>query len=120
MKTKNNTQEYLIHTLRERLRQCAVGHALTLSRSVSRLTSCDAVPCLEYREVQAEYGVIDRLLYAQQCRAALERCLGGGRARLRYHWQDGRVTETSFRRTAPGRVKVSGLVLDGGSPARAA
>ena len=36
MKTKNNTQEYLIHTLRERLRQCAVGHALTLSRSVSR------------------------------------------------------------------------------------
>ena len=82
MKTKNNTQEYLIHTLRERLRQCAVGHALTLSRSVSRLTSCDAVPCLEYREeVQAEYGVIDRLLYAQQCRAALERCLGGGRAR---------------------------------------
>lgn len=121
MKTKNNTQEYLIHTLRERLRQCAVGHALTLSRSVSRLTSCDAVPCLEYREeVRAEYGVIDRLLYAQQCRAALERCLGSGRARLRYRWQDGRVTETSFRRTAPGRVKVSGLVLDGGSPARAA
>ena len=64
--------------------------------------------------------MIDRLLYVQQCRAALERCLGSGRARLRYRWQDGRVTETSFRRTAPGRVKVSGLVLDGGSPARAA
>ena len=110
MKTKNNTQEYLIHTLRERLRQCAVGHALTLSRSVSRLTSCDAVPCLEYREeVQAEYGVIDRLLYAQQCRAALERCLENKSATLHYRWQDGTVKTVSFQRLSLSRVSIQEL-----------
>ena len=113
MKNKNNAQEYPIHVLRERLRQCAVDHALTLSRSVSRLTSCDALPCLEYREeVAAEYEVIDRLLYAQQCRSSLERCIGSGSALLRYRWRDGRTTETRFRRTAPGKIKVSGLLAE--------
>ena len=115
---KNNAQEYLVQVLREQLRQRAAGQALALSRSVSRLTSSDAQPCLEYRdEVAAEYGVIDRRLYTQQCRAALERCIGKGRSRLRYRWRDGRVTETSFRRTAPGRIKVFGLVREGEAPA---
>ena len=118
---KNNTQEYPIHILRERLRQCALSCTQTLSRSVGRLTSCDALPCLEYREeVAAEYEVVDHLLYTQQCRAALERCIANGRARLSYRWKDGQVTETSFRRTAPGRIKAFGLVLSGGSAARAA
>lgn len=118
MKNKNNAQEYLIHVLRELLRQCAASYALTLSRSVSRLTSCDVQPCLEYREeVEGEYGVIDQLLYIQQCRAALERCIASGRSRLRYRWRDGQVTETSFRRTAPGRVKASGLLAAGKAPA---
>lgn len=112
MKNKDNSQEFLIHVLRERLRQCSVQNALALSRSVSRLTSCDAQPCLEYREeVRAEYAVVDRLLYDQQCRAALERCVGRGRSSLRYRWSDGRVTVTSFRRSAPGRIRVSGLLL---------
>lgn len=121
MKKNNNAQEYPIHVLRERLRQCAAGHALTLSRSVSRLTSCDVLPCPEYREeVAEEYEVIDRLLYVQQCRAALERCIANGRARLSYRWKDGQVTETSFRRVTPGRVKVFGLALKGRDTVQAA
>ena len=114
MKNKNNTQEYPIQVLREQLRQRGAGQVQTLSRSVSRLTSCDAQPCLEYREeVTAEYGTIDQLLYIQQCRAALERCIGRGHARLRYRWRNGRVTETTFRRTAPGRIKAFGLIREG-------
>lgn len=110
MKRKNNAPEYPIQVLRELLRQRARQHSLSLSRSVSRLTSCDAQPCPEYpEEVAAEYGMVDQLLYAQQCRAALERCLIQGRSRLRYRWRDGRETQTSFRRTAPGRISVSGL-----------
>lgn len=111
MTSKKNTQEYPVQVLREKLRQRSARQAALLSRSVGRLTSCDIQPCLEYRqEVAAEYTVIDRLLYVQQCRNSLERCIGGGSARLRYHWRDGRTTVTWFRRTAPGKVKVSGLL----------
>ena len=82
-----------------------------LARSVGRLTSCDVQPCLEYRdEIASEHAVIDRLLYVQECRNSLERCIGSGAARLRYRWRDGRVTETRFRRVSPGRVRVSGLL----------
>ena len=110
MKNQTTAQEYPLHVLREQLRQRAAGCALTLSRSVCRLTSCDVQPCMEYREeVAAEYEVIDQLLYVQQCRAALERCIGHGRSCLRYRWRSGEVTNSSFRRTAPGRVKVRGL-----------
>ena len=117
MNNKKSAQEYPVHILREQLRQRAADDALFLSRSVSRLTSCDAQPCLEYRdEVTAEYGIIDRLLYTQQCRACLERCIGQGCSRLRYRWRDGRVTETSFRRVAPGRVKVFGLLRETARP----
>ena len=119
----NNVQEYPIQVLRERLRQRAQTHVSALSRSVSRLTSCDSQPCLEYREeVAAEYGTIDQLLYIQQCRAALERCIAGSRSRLRYRWQDGRTTQTTFRRTSPGRIKVLGLepVKQEGKQAKAA
>lgn len=111
MASKKNTQEYPIQILRENLRQRSSRQAALLSRSVGRLTSCDVQPCLEYcQEVAAEYAVIDRLLYAQQCRSSLERCIGSGSARLRYRWRDGRVTETRFRRVSPGRVRVSGLL----------
>lgn len=107
---QKNTQEYPVRVLRENLRQRSTRQAALLSRSVGRLTSYDAQPCLEYRqEVAAEYEVIDCLLYTQQCRSALEACIGSGFARLRYRWRDGRVTETRFRRVAPGRVRVSGL-----------
>ena len=113
MASKKNTQEYPIQVLREKLRQRYTQQAALLSRSVGRLTSCDVQPCLEYRqEVASEYEVIDRLLYAQQCRSSLERCIGSGSARLRYRWRDGRVTETRFRRTAPGRIKVFGLLAE--------
>ena len=113
MASRKNTQEYLIQVLREKLRQRSNRQAALLSRSVARLTSCDVQPCLEYRqEVAAEYAVIDRLLYIQQCRSSLERCIASGSARLRYRWRDGQTTETLFRRTAPGRVKVSGLLAE--------
>ena len=113
MASKNNTQEYPIQVLREKLRQRSNRQAALLSRSVGRLTSCDVQPCLEYRqEVAAEYAVIDRLLYVQQCRSSLERCIATGSARLRYHWRGGQTTETRFRRTAPGRIKVSGLLAE--------
>lgn len=114
MASRKNTQEYPIHVLREALRRQSTQQASLLSRSVGRLTSCDARPCLEYREeVATEYAVIDRLLYIQQCRSSLERCIGSGAARLRYRWRDGRVTDTCFRRTSPGRIRVSGLLAAG-------
>ena len=89
MKRKNNSPEYPIQVLREQLRSRAQQQSLLLSRSVSRLTSWDAQPCPEYgEEVEAEYETIDRLLY---------------------RWRDGRVSQTDFRRSAPGRVTARGL-----------
>lgn len=111
MTSKKSAQEYPIHVIREQLRLRSTQEASLLSRSVGRLTSCDAQPCLEYRqEVASEYAVIDRLLYTQQCRSCLERCIGSGASRLRYRWQDGRVTETQFRRVGRARVRVTGLL----------
>ncbi len=111
MASGKKTQEYLIQVIREQLRHSSTEQAALLSRSVGRMTSYDAEPCTEYRaEVDSEYAVIDRLLYLQHCRSALERCIGSGSARLRYRWRDGRVTETRFRKTSPGRVAVSGLL----------
>lgn len=118
MTTKLNVKEYPIQIIREHLRQCSTQQASRLARSVGRLTSYDAQPCLEYRrEVESEYAVIDRLLYLQQCRSSLEKCIASGCARLRYRWQDGRVTQTCFRRTSPGRIKVSGLLAETRLPA---
>ena len=113
MASRKNSQEYLIQVIRERLRQCSTRQAAVLSRSVGRLTSYDTQPCTEYKEeVASEYAVIDRLLYIQQCRCALERCIGSGASRLRYRWRDGRITDTRFRKTSEGRVKVSGLLAE--------
>lgn len=114
MATKTNTKEYPIHVIREDLRQSSARQAALLSRSVGRLTSYDAQPCTEYgQEVKAQYAVIDELLYIQQCRNSLERCIASGSSRLRYRWRDGRVTDTRFRRTSPARVRVSGLLAAG-------
>jgi hypothetical protein len=112
---KNNKTEYFpIHILREDLRQQASSQAVRLSRWVGRLTSCDSLPCLEYgQEVQAEYTLAQRLFYLQHCRNALERCIAGGSSMLRYRWLDGTVTKTSFKRVGPGRVRVTGLLLEG-------
>ncbi|MCH5174207.1 MAG: hypothetical protein J1D85_08405, partial [Bacteroidales bacterium] len=81
------------------------------SRSVGRLTSCDVLPCLEYRsEIASEHAIIDRLIYVQECRNSLERCISSGAARLCYRWRNGEVTETRFRRTGPGRIRIIGLL----------
>ena len=111
MASKQNTNEYPIHIIRENLRQSAARQAALLSRSVDRLTSYDALPCTEYRqEVANQHAVAERLLYLQHCRSALEQCIASGASRLRYRWQDGHVTDTRFRKTGPGRVRVSGLL----------
>lgn len=115
---KKNIHEYPTQIIRERLRERSTRQAALLSRSVGRLTSCDAQPCLEYRqEVVSEYAVIDRLLYLQQCRSSLERCIASGAICLRYRWRDGHVTCTRFRRTAPGRISVRGLLAEADLPA---
>lgn len=109
---RNNKSEYFaMDGLREELRQQAVSLAEKLSRSVGRLTSCDRLPCLEYgEEVTYEYKLAEQLFYVQQCRNALERCIGCGGAKLRYRWAGGSVTQTTFRTVGPARVKVTGLV----------
>ena len=113
MASKQNTNEYPIKIIRENLRQNASQQASLLSRSVERLTSYDALPCTEYRqEVAGQHVIAERLLYLQHCRSALEQCIASGASRLRYRWQDGRVTDTRFRKTGPGRVRVSGLLAD--------
>jgi len=96
-------------TAREELRRRAVNQVTNLSRSIARLTSCDD-PCIEYAdEVLYEKAVIDDLLYYQQCRAALERCLENKSATLHYRWQDGSVKTVSFQRQSLGRVRIQGL-----------
>lgn len=111
MNTKNTP--YIIlpaEAAREELRRRAVNQTEKLSRSVARLTSCDA-PCVEYAdEVHQERAVIDDLLYYQQCRTALERCLENKSSTLRYKRQDGTMRTVSFRRMSLGRVKIQGLV----------
>lgn len=110
MAAKKNVNDYSIHVIRENLRLASLQQAALLERSVGRLTSYDAQPCTEYgQEITAQYDVIDELLYLQQCRNALERCIATGTVRLRYHWRDGRVTDTRFRKVSPGRIRVSGL-----------
>lgn len=54
---QNKKSEYFpISTLRETFRQSAEEKATRLRRSVSRLTSCDMQPCLEYgEEVKTAY-----------------------------------------------------------------
>ena len=54
-------------------------------------------------------AVVDQLLYVQNCRSALERCIAGRDARLRYRWRDGRVTVTRFRKVRQGCVQAYGL-----------
>ena len=107
----NNPQYFPILSLRETLRLQASGLSGQLSRSVGRLTSCEALPCLEYgEEVQFEHTLAEKLFYIQHCRNALERCIAGNGATLRYHWSDGAVTRTTFRKIGPNRVKVTGLL----------
>lgn len=110
MKT-NKTEYFPIPALREDLRQRSGALAARLSRSVGRLTSCDEQPCLEYgEEIQTEYALARHLFYTQQCRDALEHCIDGKTATVRYHWPDGAITRTTFCKIGPNRVKVTGLM----------
>lgn len=110
MKTNKKNEYFPISVLRENLRQQAEGIAEKLRRSVSRLTSCDPLPCTEYaEEVGYEHDLAEKLFYLQHCRNALEHCISVGATLQRYRWRDGSVTVTRFRIVGPGRVRVSGL-----------
>ena len=107
---KRNHEAYPIPVLRENLRREASLLSGKLSRSVARLTSADALPCEEYgAEVETQRSFCERLMYLQHCRNALERCIAGKTAHLRWHWQDGTVSETRFRKCGVNRVEVRGL-----------
>ena len=107
---KTNTTAYPIPVLRENLRCEAGSLSERLNRSVNRLTSADALPCTEYgEEVLHQRSLCERLMYLQHCRNALERCIAGKTAHLRYRWQDGTVSETRFRKCGVNRVEVRGM-----------
>lgn len=109
---KNNipAQYFPIPELREQLRLQAVEKTGRLSRSVARLTSCDALPCLEYgEEVKQEFSLAEATLYLQHCRSTLEQCIGRNAAALRYRWSDGSTSVTRFKKVGPNRVRVTGL-----------
>ena len=109
--TKNKNQYFPAAELRERLRTEAMTLAEKLARSVGRVTSWEALPCLEYgEEVQKEYALAQRLFYLQQCRDAVEHCIDGKNAVVRYRWPDGTTTRTSFRLVSPNRIRVTGLL----------
>ena len=110
MSTENTPHIMLpVEGAREGLRRRAVSQTEKLSRSVARLTSCDA-PCVEYAdEVLHEKAVIDDLLFYQHCRATLERCLANESSTLRYREQDGSVKTVSFQRQSLGKVRIQGL-----------
>ena len=62
-------------------------HRLNRNKSTGKYLRCyqakDVQLWPKYRqEVAAEYAVIDRLLYSQQCRSSLGRCIASGSARL--------------------------------------
>jgi hypothetical protein len=107
----NKTQHFPAAVLREQLRTQALELAEKLARSVGRVTSWENLPCLEYgEEVQKEYALAQRMFYLQQCRDAVEHCIDGKNAVVRYRWPDGTVSRTSFRLAGPNRIRVTGLL----------
>ena len=105
---KKKTTEYPVSVLREQLRLQAVDMATRLNRSVGRLTSCDALPCTEYgEEVQKEQSLAQELFYIQHCRNALEQCIAGTSATLRYRRKDGTVAKITYRKVGPARIRVT-------------
>ncbi len=107
---KNQKSEYPVMALREDLRQRANEKTARISRSVARLTSCELLPCPEYdEEVHFQFTLAEELMYLQNCRSALEKCIDAGAAVLRYRRADGTVTVTRFRMIGPARVRVWGL-----------
>ena len=120
MNNKMNKQplEFPIPELREALRKQAMTLDNQLSRSISRRTTCDDVPCVEYdAEVRAQYELAERLLCIQRCRYALELCMDRGGAVLRFRWADGSVMMTRFKKVGVNRVKVTGLPVMAEEPA---
>jgi len=98
MKKLQNAQGSII-ALRAQLQQRSAETAEQLRRSVSRATSVDHFPCLEYgQEVELQHRLAEELLFLQHCRSALERSIPAGTSRLVWRWRSGERTEVRFRR----------------------
>ena len=109
-KNNQNIRFFPATKLREHLREQALAAATRIARSVGRLTSCDELPCEEYdEEVAYQQELVRQMLYFQNCRTAVEKCIAGGSATVRYRWSDGTVTVTKFRKADLGRIRVIGL-----------
>ena len=107
----NKIEYFPAALLREQLRTRSLELAQKLARSVGRVTSWEAQACLEYgEELRKEYDLAQQMFYLQQCREALEHCIDGKNATVRYRWPDGTSTRTAFRRIGPSRIKVTGLL----------
>ena len=108
VKSKFCRYTYNAMKLREQLRVRAVEIERELGRSVGRLTSYDETACPEYVEVlDDQYRLVNRLLYIQNCRRALESCMAFGFSRMKFRSRCGVVTTAWFKKTSMGRVVTS-------------
>jgi len=111
-KNRGNDTAFLIPVIREKLRTRSLERSERLNRSVGRQTSSDLLPCPEYRDVVAqEARWMDELSFTQHCRAALERAIDSGYARLVYTEAGGKRRVVEFTMTRNHRIKVRGLTL---------
>lgn len=109
---QKKVRTFKVQTIRDLLREEAVKQTELLRRSVGRLTSYDAVPCVEYSdEVESQRDTLDRILYLQECRAALEKSLDSGYGRVR-HWYHDQCTYTWFKRVEFGCLCIGGLEIE--------
>ncbi len=103
---------YLNQVLREKLREASVEAAEKLSRSVTRVSSYEPGPCVEYGElVKSQCGLMNRVLSLQKCRSVLESSMAGKSVRLVFQVPGGRVIRTKFVPVSSGKTKVFGLEL---------
>lgn len=102
-------QIFYVYTIREKLRQASVDASNKLNKSVSRLTSYDNLPCDEYYlEVQNQKKLVNKILYLQNCRAAVERCISTGAAVVKFKIA-GDISITRFYLTKDHKIKAIGL-----------
>jgi len=119
MNTEKLKFEYFaVDALREKLRQDALALSVYLTRSVGRLTSCDEQPCLDYgEEVERQQDAVQKLLYLQHCRTALEKCIQSDGFVLSFRFADGDTSRTVFKMVGKDGVKVANLLNGEGAKA---
>lgn len=96
--------------LREQLRPVGDGGipAAVPLRGTADLLRRAALPGVPGRGAR-EYAVVDQLLYVQNCRSALERCIAGSGAPAAVPVAGRQVTVTRFSKVRQGCVQAYGL-----------